>query len=502
MPIQMFDDGHEEFQQSVKSFGEAVGGLLKQRLHKKQFEDFLAGPTKEFKDNMTQAQDLLMDDSNPEAPAQGMQMLKGALESYMDEGARYSDNPIIQARVAQTFKMNMDFLNMEFKQKFEAQKNERAEAEAKQKAEAHGVEMGLKKSTTALNLAKAGKAASEKDAKAAEGSEPQLFSGRPGSIEPMQEDPDRVRELWTRIENTIDRPGSEAQRKAVEFGMDDIRNQMAAQRLAEMAGRGEIRQPKPGELGATERPWDVFNAEDKAAVAGTIDPAEVRNRYIMEKAKTEASYHGIKPELIDAQYGVVVDPTKGSEFRPLKNSVSSENLGKVLFGVAGWDKLRDEKSKARPRNLTEAIERLPANVADAHGPIAETFKKFQLPEGIDPKTLKSPEDVKDIIRKQGFNLVTAIIGDNAPSSTLDEGMKNNRLEAMKLVNAMVDKYAEEVFERVTGKKRVPTGTSEAEAAERFPMLGIAGRRIGQVTRGVLKPAKEAVKGVIKDFTED
>ena len=502
MPIQMFDDGHEEFQQSVKNFGEAVGGLLKQRLHKKQFEDFLAGPTKEFKDNMTQAQDLLMDDSNPEAPAQGMQMLKGALESYMDEGARYADNPIIQSRVAQTFKMNMDFLNMEFKQRFQAQENERAATEAKQKTEAHGVEMGLKRSTTALNLAKAGKEASATDAKAAEGSEPQLFSGRPGSIEPMQEDPSRARELWTRIETTIDRPGSEAQRKAVEFGMDDIRNQMAAQRLAEMAGRGEIRQPKAGEVGAIARPWDVFSPEDKAAVAGTIDPAEVRNRYVMEKAKAEASYHGIKPESIEEQYGVVVDPTKANAFRPLERPVSSESLGKVLFGVAGWDALRGAKGSGRPRSISEATDRLPASVDEAHGPIAETFKQFKLPEGVDPSALKSPEDVKDLIRKQGFNLVTAVVGNNAPSSSLPEGMKNNRLEAMQLVNAMVEKYAEEVYFRVTGKQKAPIGVSEAEAAERFPMLGIAGRRIGQVTRGVLKPAKEAVKGVIKDFTED
>ena len=492
MPIQMFDDGHEEFQQSVKSFGEAVGGLLKQRLHKKQFEDFLAGPTKEFRDSMTQAQDLLMDDSNPEAAAQGMQMLKSSLESYMDEGARYSDNPIIQQRVAQTFKVNMDFLNMEFKSKFDAQKNEREAAEAKQKAEAHGVEMGLKRSTTALNLAKAGKekAAGEKEA---EGSEPQLFSGRPGSIEPMQKNEELAKELWTRIETAIDRPNSEAQRKAVEFGMEDIRNQMASQRLAEMAGRGEIK-PKGTGVGEVDRPWDVFSAEDKAAVAGTIDPVEVRNRFIMEKAKAEGSYHGIKPELMEAQYGVVVDPTKANAFRPLDRAVSSENLGKIMFGVAGWDRLRDEKSKARPKNLAEAIERLPADVNEAQGPIAQKFKEFALPEGIDPASLKSPEDVKALLGKQGYDLVTAIIGDNASSTSLDAGMRENRLEAMKLVTAMVEKYAEQVFTRVTGKVKKQEGKTEAQAAKDYPILGHYARRAGQ--------AERVVRGILKNFTED
>ena len=499
MPIQMFDDGHEEFQQSVKSFGEAVGGLLKQRLHKKQFEDFMAGPTKEFRDSVTQAQDLLMDDSNPEAPSQGMQMLKGALETYMDEGARYGDNPIIQQRLTQTFKTNMDFLNMEFKSKFDAQKNARAEAEAKQKTETHEAGLAKTRAETSKLTAEAGKIKTETGDKA---SEPQLFSGRPGSIEPMMEDPARARELWTRIETTIDRPGSEAQRKAVEFGMQDIRSQMAAQRLAEMAGRGEIRQPKAGVVDSQARPWDVFSAEDREAVAATIDPTEVRNRYIMEKAKTEASYHGIKPEVLDATYGLVVDPTKANAFRPLKQAVKSEDLGKIMFGVAGWDRLRDEKSKARPRNLTEAGERLPADVNEAHGPIADKFKNFQLPEGVDPKTLKSPEDVKALLQKQAFELVTAVIGDNAPSPTLDQAMQENRLEAMKLVNVMIDKYADQVYERVTGKKKVPSGMTEAEAAEKWPVLGIAGRRIGQVTRGVLRPAMNKAGSLLKDFTED
>ena len=70
MAIQMFDDGHKEFQESVRSFGEAVGGLLKQRLHKKQYEDFLSGPTKELQSTLQQANDILLDEENPEGPSQ------------------------------------------------------------------------------------------------------------------------------------------------------------------------------------------------------------------------------------------------------------------------------------------------------------------------------------------------------------------------------------------------------------------------------------------------
>ena len=491
----MFDDGQKEFVEAVQSFGAQVGGILRDRLHKKQYEDFLAGPTKELQASLQQANDILLDEENTEGPAQGMTMLKTALETYMDEGARYADNPIIQGRVMQTFKMNMDFLNTEFNQKFAAQKNEREAAKERREVEAHKADIAKTKALTGkyeAETAKLGRADENEE------SMPQLFSGRPGSIEPMQEDPDRARELWTRIEATISNPGSEAQRKAVEFGKEDIRNQMASQRLADMAARGEIKQPSSGKLGDSARPWDVFSAEDRAAVAATIDPVEVHNRYIMERAKSEAGYHGIKPEVLEAQYGVVVDPTKANAFRPLKQAVKSEDLGKIMFGVAGWDRLRDPKTNARPGSLTEAMQRLPENVNEAYGPIAQQFKEFQLPEGVDPSVLKTPDDVKALLAKQAMDLVTAIVGDNAPSGTLDAGMRENRLEAMKLVSAMVDKYAEQVFERVTGKKRKPEGVSEAEAAKQNPLLGIAANRIGQVKRGVLK----SITDTYKEFAED
>ena len=500
MPIQMFDDGQDKFVESVQNFGEAVGGLLKQRLHKKQYEDFLAGPTKELQASLQQANDILLDESNPEGPSQGMAMLKSSLETYMDEGARYSDNPIIQQRVQQTFRTNMDFLKQEFAMKFDAAKNERAQAKAKREQETHDATIEKTKAETAKLKAESGKIGKE-----AAGADdmPELFSGKPGSIDPMQEDPDRAKELWNRIEIAVDRPGSEAQRKAVEFGMGDIRNRMAQQKLAEMAGRGEI---KPTSKDAAGMPtgggqWDVFNPEDLAAVAGTIDATEVRNRYIMERAKTEGGFHGIKPDAIDKEFGVVVDPTKANAFRPLKNSVSSENLGKVLFGVGGWDALRDSKTRARPRNLDEAAARLPASIEEAHGPIAETFKRYakgQLPEGIDPKSIKKPEELDALLYKAGYSLITAVIGDNAPANALDEGMKQNRLEAKKLVESMVEKYRDEIYQRVTGKVKKTEGKTEAEAAKDWPVLGVLARRVGQVTTGVLKPATKAYK----EFTED
>lgn len=504
MPIQMFDDGQKEFVEAVQNFGSQVGGILRDRLHKKQFEDFLAGPTKEFKDSMQQAQDILLDETNTEGPSQGMQILKGALETYMDEGARYADNPIIQQRVMATFKMNMDFLNMEFKQKFDAAKAESEKAAAKREGRYKEAQIGAQNALTAKYQAETDKI---KQGDAETASAVQLFSGKPGSIDPTMEDPNRVHELWSRIENAIDRPSSESERKSVDAGMGEIRTQMAQQKLAEMAGRGEQR---PASTDAAGLPtgggnWDVYNPEHVAAVAATIDPAEVRNRFVMEKAKAEGQHHGIGPELLEKEFGVVVDPTKANAFRPLSEPVSSENLGKVLFGVGGWDTLRDPNTRARPKNLSEATERLPASISQASGPLAETMKRFtrgELPEGVDPTAIKSPEELERLLLKEGYRLITAVVGNNAPAGTLNEGMKQNRLEAKKLVDAMVDKYLDEIYANVTGKPRKVEGKTEAEAAQSFPLLGSAARTIGKVTRGVLKPAKDKVTGIIKDFQED
>lgn len=494
MPIQMFDDGQAEFVEAVKGFGQQVGGILKERLYKKQMEDFIAGPTKDFRNHMQEAQDLLMDETNPEAPAQGMQMLKSGLETYMDEGARYADNPYVQQRVQATFKTNMDFLNMEFKRHFDAQAAENEKAKSGRKQEMFEAKLDSEKARTGKLRAETAKikgGTEESDA-------PNLFSGRPGSIDQNLDEGDRARELWTRIQNTMDRPGSEAERKAVDIGLGDVRTQMAQLKLAGMAGRGEKR-PAATDATGTAVPaseWDVFNQKHLEDVAATIDPTEVRNRFIMNKAQAEARQQGIDPETLDKEFGVVVDPSKGSAFRPLSQPVSQENLGKILFGAAGWDSLRDPRTKATPETLEDTVERLPKSIMDAQGPVAQVFQRLtvgELPENVDPASLKSAEDVKDVARRQAYKLIMAAIGNNAPANSLSEGMKQNRLDALNLVNAMADKYSDEIYASVSSRKKT-TGMSDAEIARSQPVFGILGeakRRAGVVTKSIIRPIKKA-----------
>lgn len=494
MPIQMFDDGQKDFNEAVQNFGVQVGGLLRDRLHKKQMEDFLAGPSKDFKDHMQEAQDLLLDETNPEAAAQGMQMLKAGFETYLDEGARYADNPIIQQRLKSAFQMNMDFLNMNYKMKFDAVDREKAKVKEDRETVKWDLDMANIQAQTKERLAKAGQA----DAKAEGDVEAtSLFSGKPGSIEAGDESA-RAREMWSRINNAIDRPGSEAERKSVDAGLGEVRTQMAQMKLAEMAGRGEHRKTSAGTTGASEE-WDVFNKDHLDAVAASIDPAEVRNRFVMAKALAEAPQQEIKAEDIEKEFGIIVNPAKANAFRPLAQPVSQENLGKILFGAAGWDQLRDPKTRNAPATLEETIGRLPASIEQAQGPVAEVFKRFtagQLPEGVDRGSIKSPEDIANLTRRQAYLLINAAIGDNAPSKSLSKGLQQNRLDALALVNAMADKYAKEIYENVTAKKT--PGKTDADLARSHPVFGIIGREIGAITKGIIQPVKKAYQS----YTED
>lgn len=494
MPIQMFDDEQDKFIKNIQNFGEQVGGILRDRLHKKQFEDFLAGPSKDFTDRMQEANDILIDETNPEAPAQGMQMLKGSLESYLDEGARYPDNPFIQQRVKMAFKSNMDFLNMNFKMKFEQAESDRATAKSNLEAEKWQVEKQDIQARTEKTLAEASKSRAE--ASNVPGLATNLFSGPPGSINPNQDESSRAHELWSRIENTINRPKKEAERKAVDLGKEDIRISMAQMKLAEMVGRGEKRSATVDSRGIPipSVDWDIYNQEHLKSVADTIDPSEVQNRFVMKKAMDEANLQGISPEAIEKEFGVIVDPTKAGEFRPLTSTTSSENLGKILFGMGGWNKLQDNVTKARPKDLTDAASKLPDTIDDLSGPLATKFKQFMvgnLPENVDPKSIKNPDELQKLLKKSGYSLVTAIIGNNAPSNTLDEGMKRNRLEAAQLVNAMSEKYKDEIYEKVTGKKKEvkKEGLSDAKLVKEQPLLGYAARKYGAITGGLLKQWK-------------
>jgi hypothetical protein len=504
MPIQMFDDGQKEFLNTVEKFGAQVSGLITERLHKKQFEDFLAGPSKDFKDTMQQATDNLMDETNPEGPAQGMSMLKSALETYMDEGARYADNPIIQGRVKQAFEMNMKMLDMEFKMQNNREGREEKDAAAAHESEKWGVEKANIQAQTAERLAKAG-ASGRANQDAAQGSS--MFSGAPGSLT-MGDEKGRTKELWSRIEGRVDRPENEAERKAVDTGMGEIRTQEAQKRLAEMVARGETQKGAVDPLTKkpTEEPWDIYNKEHLDAVAGTIDPADVRNRYIMKKANEEGPQQGLSSQAIDEAYGVLVDPTKANAFRPLKTPVSSENLGKIMFGMGGWDSLRDPTSKARPKNLDEATARLPETLDQARGPIADTYKKLAtgaVMMGVKVEDIKTVEDMKKLMNQHAAKLAMAIIGDNADSSTLPEGMQQNRVEAGKLISAMTEMYAEEVFFQVTGRRKAAPAEAAAPGVIRKSKvpsgidaaLSVFGRSVGEGAEA----AKGAGRGLLRKF---
>jgi hypothetical protein len=402
--------------------------------------------------------------------------------------------------------MNMKMLDMEFKMHHERAQNEKADAAAKHETEKWGVEKANTEAQTKQRLAKAD-ASGREHQDAAQGTS--LFSGAPGSLT-QEDDAGRSQELWSRISNSVDKPKNEAERKAVDAGLGENRTQMAQQKLAEMAGRGELRPDKKDPItGATTKgePWDVYNQDHLAAVAGTIDPATVRNNFIWRKAQEEGPQQGVSPKSLDDAYGVIVDPTKASAFRPLKTPVSSENLGKIFFGAGGWSSLADETTHVRPKNLAEAAKRLPETIDDAHGPIADVYKKLGSGEGligVDRTQIKTVDDMKKLMNRQAVKLVGSIIGDNAASSTLPAGMVENRNEAVTLINAMTNKYAQQVFEQVTGRKPAAAPGTPAAKKSAVPSgidaaLSIFGKPVGQAARAIT--GAKPTRGIFSDFTE-
>src|SRR5258706_10325737 len=100
--IRDFSYGLGDVVNATKSAGATLGGLLRDRLNKKEYDDFLAGTNKDFSQSLRGAQDVMLDESNPDGPMQGVKMLQGAMQTYMDEGAKYPDNPLVAQRIKQS----------------------------------------------------------------------------------------------------------------------------------------------------------------------------------------------------------------------------------------------------------------------------------------------------------------------------------------------------------------------------------------------------------------
>jgi hypothetical protein len=470
---------------ALKSFGEAAGGFLRDRLNKKQYDDFLQGPNKEFSNQVRGIQDLLMDESNPDAAAQGVRQLSSAMTTYMDAAAQFPENPLISQRAKQTWDMNWNIMNQEMVQRQNA---------AQQKRQA-----GLDKSKMALQGAQTDAAAALAAQRGTKAQEMQqqaspLWSGDDSQYKDMNND-QKVSAIW---DNTMDASKfikDPTRLKAYDQAIDDTRTQMAQEKLQDMAAHGEQKEIPPtaaeiqsGITASRQVPWDAQNVGDLKQVAASIDNDEVKARWTMNTVQAEARAHGLDPQAF-SKYQVRVDPTKASAFNPLDRAVPETTVGKIAMGIGGWNSLFDSKSKTEPKNMDDVVNRLPNSVANFQGPIGKVFKDF--PASAKDSGLKSVADVKAALRLQGRDLMLKILApgivvEGDPEATernlqnLDAGRKANLNQAATLVKGAADKYGEEIAQKmgIASPKAAPATAQQPTGKG----LNLSRGTVGDVTR--------------------
>jgi hypothetical protein len=485
MPQRDFSYGLGGVANEAKSFGATLGGLLKDRINKKEYDDFLAGPNKDLSDSMRSAQDLLLDESNPDAPMQGVKMLQGGLQTYMDEAAKYPDNPLVANRAQQTFNMNMGFLKQEFVMQHQAA------ATTRQKSLDEATIAG-KKAEALKNLGLAKKYSGQSDIEAQKLNP--LFSGMPDTIQGADAD-EKATNMWNAISERASKPQTPTERAQQDVEKGDIRMNRARAMISEMAGRGEVRNipsKVPGGL-PDQHVYDPHSKSDLDAVAGMVDQDQVNAEWTMRVAQREATKQGLDPQIFDKKYGVLVDPSRASAFNPIDKAIPEPTVGKIMMGTAGWSQLFDPNTKTEPKSVKEAATRLPADINKASGPLVNLFQ--QMPSVAKEEGIDSLDKLQKQMLIHGTDIVNQTFGPNKRYDQLDEGQKKNRDAANELVKAMTLKYSNQIAERMGIVKPKPApraGMTDSQIGN-LPGIGDIFRIGGQaINKG---------KRLINEYTE-
>lgn len=441
-----FSYGLGDVVEATKSAGATLGGILKDRLDRKEYDDFLQGPNKDFSNTLRQAQDLMMDESNPDAATQGIRMLHIGSQQLFDEAGKYPNNPYVAQRANQVFSMNMEFLKQEFVMQHQNAMMARQQKLDAATIEAKGSEVLKNKSIAAKNLGSADLAGARAEDLAMKNNP--YLSGLPGTV-PGADDDAKADNLWTAINTRGANPLNPTQRAAIDIEKSDERMNIARNRIFEMAARGEKRtvpSKTPGGIPDVHT-YDPHNKSDLEAVAATIDQSQIDASWAMKVAQREAAVQGIKdPSVLERKFGVLVDPTKASAFNPITKPTTEQNVGKIMFGIGGWSQLYDPNTKAEPKTIEEAATRLPDDLNKVSGPIADLFR--QMPVLAKDENIKSLADLKMQLWQHGKEVVDKTFGNGVDYDKLDEGMKRNRQSAATLVQAMTNKYADQIAERM------------------------------------------------------
>lgn len=459
-----------------------IGNIFKDRYDRKQYDDFIAGPGKDYENRLREAQDLMLDEDNPDAPAQAINMMKTATNDFMDAATRYKTNPYIMDKAQRVWGGHMDAINQEFVMRINRAKEERAGATAAREEEKFQLEKGKTLAETDKLKAEAEKARRLPTDKEAQKGVLSFLSGDPQELANLPADA-RVDAAATNIRARINSPKDERQRDQINKGLDEEKRSMALQEVAERAGRGETF-THTDEFGDTvSEAWDPNNPEHLKAAMNLIDPAQVKERFIYKTLQGESFASGIDQDLAKQKFGVLIDPTLATPESPIKRPLREDELGKVLVGSSNWRRGRVVETKpegevVRPvQGVRDIVGALPKSYSELSGPVRSAIDNA-LEVAASRKAAGekiTPDEFLDALGESAQMSVDQIIGGSGiTNEELPEGMRKNREDSDKIIAAIIDRYAPELLEKAgleAPKRKAPTKAAAKPEEKSKPIIG-------------------------------
>lgn len=529
MPIirpQQTDYGIKEAADALQGGVSVIGSIFKDRYDRKQYEDFLAGPGKDYQDQMKSAQDMLLDHTNPDAAQQAVNTLKNATNDFMDNATRFGDNPYIMAKAKRVWDGHMSFIKDEFTAKLQDAKVQTEQAKAENEKTMGPLNQKFKQSQIDLNNAKAANENAKAGNPAGGKGAIQYLSGDPAKLAEIADPEKRADAAYSNVIGNMDLPASDPKRKAMDTGVKQELFEEAKQRVAAKQARNETRpvyKDDEGNVHGGDK-WDAGNPDHVKYMAGMVDPTVAKDRFAIKAIRGESGATGVDADIIDRKYGAIVDPTRATPANPVTRPLADDELGKVLLGTSGWSDMRalvtDDKgqpvlnAQGRPQfegvtNVKSAVKLLPDKYDD--------MKKSPLTDAVDNAVKEMTARVKSgnlKITEQNVNtylkrtMVQDVIGPliggaGAETASLPEGLKRNRIDGKALADAIADRYSKQLYNRIMGiqEKEAPQPQEQPQASspvligrdalKNLPLINeLSGRGIISKVQGATKPGKK------------
>lgn len=480
------DFGIEKAGNALAAGVDKIGSIFQDRYNKKQYDDWLQGPAKDYQNTMQEAQDMLLDKTNPDAAQQAVFKIKNATTKYMDDATRFSSNPYIMSNAQRVWKGNLDFMKEGMVDPLKKAQAAKAQADADTTnallpgaAAAQESETNLRNSEAAKARMPAGPTKEQ-----LKGIVP-LLSGDPTQL--PQEPDARADTARANVIAAINSPRDASQAKAIGEGIMAEKKSIAMQQVADRQSRGVVRPQWQDEKGNSHGgdAWDARNPDHVKDAMANVDPSLAKEQFIQHTLQAESARTGVDSNIIDKKYGVIIDPGRATPTNPITRPLSDEELGKVAFGQSSWSKwgvpVRDAKGKIQvgpdgnpvlrgADSIQEAAENLPPSYKNVPpGPFREALDMAvkHLKEAQTNGTKLSVQDVEDVIRGTANSEVVGplIGGADVETRSLPEGLRRNRLALGDVSKTMSKKYAQEIAQEIgivksaPGKKKAPTSQS-------------------------------------------